>query len=114
MNILQVGTGAVKIPPRTYGGVELYVYSISRHMVRAGHSVTILDIKESKADPDIEYIDGIKFVRLHTRKAGIAFRSFIMSYISTRINTMLFALKVNSYIRKNNFNIIHLPLNLGL
>jgi len=111
MNILQAGT-ATKIPPQKYGGVELYIYCISRHMVKAGHNVTIIDIKESKADPDIEYIDGIKFVRLHTGRAGIPSRSFIVSYIMSRINTALFALKVSSYIKKGDFDIIHLHTTL--
>jgi len=111
MNILQVGTGATKIPPQ-YGGVELYIYCISKHMVRAGHNVTILDIKESTADPDIEYIDGIKFVRLHTKTAGIPSRSFIVGYIMSRIKTALFALKVNSYIKRGDFDIIHLHSTL--
>ena len=112
MNILQVGTGAIKIPPGKYGGVELYIYCISKHMVSAGHNVTVVDIKESKADPDIEYIDGIKFVRLHTKTAGIPSRSFIVGYIMSRINTALFALKANSYIKKGDFDIIHLHSTL--
>jgi len=112
MNVLQVGTGAIKIPPQKYGGVELYIYRISRHIVNAGHSVTILDMKESTVDPDIENIDGIKFVRLHTKRASIPSRSFIVGYIVRAINTMLFALKVNSYIKKNDFDIIHLHRTL--
>ena len=108
MNILQVGTGTVKIPPQKYGGIESHIFYTSKHMVRAGHNVTILDIKETKADPDIEYIDGIKFVRLHIKRAGITSRSFIMSYIKSRINTALFALKVSGYIKKSNFDVIHL------
>lgn len=108
MNILQVGTGAIKIPPEKYGGTEFLVYRVSKHMVRAGHSVTILDIKESKADPEIEYIDGVKFVRLHTRKAGSTPRSFIITYLLPRINTTLFALKVNRYIKKDDFDIMHI------
>ena len=48
MNILQVGTSTIKIPPAKYGGTEFLVYRVSKHMVGAGHSVTILDIKESE------------------------------------------------------------------
>jgi starch synthase len=112
MNILQIGTGAIKMPPLGYGGVELVIYSTSKHMVRAGHEVTIFDIKESEVDPDAEYTDGIKFVRLHTRKKGTPFRNFVMSYISTRIDALVFALKVNKYIRRNNFDTIHLHATL--
>ena len=112
MNILQVGTGTTEIPPQKYGGVELYIHCLSKHMVGAGHNVTILDIKESMADPDIEYIDGIKFVRLHTKRASISTRSFIGSYIMSRINTALFTLKANSYIKKGDFDIIHLHSTL--
>lgn len=112
MNILQVGTGAIKIPPEKYGGTEFLAYRESKHMVRTGHNVTIVDIKESKADPNIEYIDGIKFVRLHTKKAGITFHSFLMGFISTRINIALFALRVSSYIKKDDFDIIQIYGNL--
>ena len=112
MNILQVGTGGIKIPPEKYGGTEFLAYRESKHMARAGHNVTVVDIKESKADPNIEYIDGIKFVRLHTKKAGITFRSFLMSFISTRINIALFALRVSSYIKKGDFDIIQIYGNL--
>ena len=112
MNILQVGTAGIKIPPEKYGGTEFLAYRESKHMARAGHNVTVVDIKESKADPNIEYIDGIKFVRLHTKKAGITFRSFLTSFISTRINIALFALRVSSYIKKSDFDIIQIYGNL--
>ena len=108
MNILQVGTGAIKIPPEKYGGTEFYPYRISKDIVRAGYDVTILDVKESKADPNVEYIDGIKFVRLHIKRAGIPSHSFIVGYIKRRIDTALFALKVSGYIKKGDFDIIHI------
>lgn len=108
MNILQVGAGGIKIPPKKYGGIELYIYRISKHMVRAGQSVTVADIKESNIDPDIEYIDGIKFVRLHTKTTVISSHSFIVRYILSKINTVFFAFKVSSYIKKGDFDIIHL------
>ena len=112
MNILQVGTGAIKIPPEKYGGTEFLVYRVSKHIAGEGHNITIADIKESKADPDIEYIDGIKFVRLHTRKSGITFHNLMTSFISTRINTVFFALRVMSYIRKSGFDVIQIYGNL--
>lgn len=112
MNILQVGMGAIKIPPQKYGGVELYIYSISRHMVRAGHDVTVLDINGSKGAPIIEYINGIKFIRLSVRKIRIPTCSFILGYITSRLNTLLFALKANSYIRKADFDVIHVSSTL--
>ena len=94
--------------PEKYGGTEFYPYRISKDIVGAGHNVTIMDVKESKADPDIEYIDGIKFVRLHIKRAGIPSRSFIISYIKRRIDTALFALKATRYIGKADFDIIHI------
>jgi len=108
MNILQVGTAGIKIPPQKYGAIELYIYCLSKHMVRAGHNVTVVDIKESKADPDIEYMDGIKFVRLHTKKTILSSRNFIIGYVKRRINTLFFTLKVSSYSKKGHFDIIHL------
>jgi len=108
MNILQVGTASIKIPPQKYGGIESHVFYTSKHMVRLGHRVTVLDIKEAKSDPDIEYIDGAKYVRLHTKKSGVGHQSFIISYLSNRMNAALFALKANRYIRKDDFDVIHL------
>jgi glycosyltransferase involved in cell wall biosynthesis len=81
-------------------------------MVKAGHNVAVADIKESKSDSDIEYIDGIEFVRLHTQKTILSSRNFIMSYFKRRINTFFFTLKVNGYIRKGHFDIIHLHATL--
>ena len=82
MNILQVGTGAIKIPPQTYGGIESHIFYTARHMAKMGHNVTVLDVKASKADPDIEYIDGIRFVRLHIPRGGSTDRRrFITTFI---------------------------------
>ena len=108
VNILQVGTGSIKIPPQKYGGIESHIFYTSKHMVRLGHSVTVIDIKETKSDPDIEYIDSVRYVRLHTRKSGFTSDNFIISYISHRINAALFALRVSAYLKKNSFDIIHL------
>jgi glycosyltransferase involved in cell wall biosynthesis len=108
MNILQVGTAGIKIPPQKYGAIELYIYCLSKHMVRAGHNVTVLDVKESKSDPDIEYIDGIKFIRLHAKKTILSSRNFIIGYVKRRINTLFFTLKVGIYIKKGHVDIIHL------
>ena len=108
MNILQIGTASIKIPPKTYGGVELYIYSTSKYMVKEGHNVTIADIKESRKDPEVEQIDSIRFIRFDIPKVKITTRNLVISYVLSRVGSIIFAFKVNSYIRKNHFDIIHL------
>ena len=112
VKILQVGTGTIKVPPVKYGGTEFLVYRVSKHIAGAGGDITIADIKESKTDPDTESIDGIRFVRLYTKKSGISVHNVIINFIITRINTVFFALRVFRYIRKNDFEIIQIYGNL--
>jgi len=60
MNLLMVGNGAY---PDETGGAHVYVYDLARHLVRLGHSVTVL---VPKARPDLqqtEVLQGVTYVR---------------------------------------------------
>ena len=51
------------MPPQQGGSAEAFVLYLSKKLMRLGHGVTIMAIKYSRVDTDIEYVDGIKFVR---------------------------------------------------
>ncbi|MGB2800298.1 MAG: glycosyltransferase family 4 protein [Dehalococcoidia bacterium] len=112
MNIVQVSHGWIRIPVEA-GAVGVVVLNLSRELVRMGHNVVILDRKYSKGDPDVEYIDGVKIIRLASRRFDLS--SFekgrfvhIFSGIRMALNHFVFALSANSYLaRAKDIDIIH-------
>jgi D-inositol-3-phosphate glycosyltransferase len=107
MDILHVGTGAIRMPPKQYGGTESHIFNTARHMVGYGHRVTILDVKESGADRDAEVIEGVRFVRfpLGTERPH---KFFIAGYFFHGCRTFWFALKAKRYLKKNTgFDVVH-------
>ena len=102
MNIIQVSVGELKIPVKA-GAVEVIILNLSKALVKKGHCVTIIDRKYSKDDPDIEYIDEIKIVRL---RAWWFTTPFLLGSMAVR--QLLFALSVRSYLsREKDVDIIH-------
>ena len=88
----------LQTPVRFYpyvGGVENYVYSLSKHLVRFGHEVTVLCANEPKNGRKIENIDGIIVERLN--------------YIGKIANTNVTPLLPFKLLKKN-FDIIHTHL----
>ena len=58
----------LQTPVRFYpciGGVENYVYSLSKHLARIGHDVTVLCANEPKNGKRIENMDGVTVKRLN-------------------------------------------------
>lgn len=117
MNIVQVSPGEVKLPTKIGGGIEAYVFTISKQLSQMGHKVTILDRKYSPTDADIECIDGVNIVRLKARMFGFSrvpnfsnLRS-ILTYIS---NQAAFAFQVNKYLQNTkDADVIHVQDALG-
>ena len=70
-NIIQVSGGGLRIPVEKGGASEMYILSSSKYISEEGHNVTILDRKYSPTDPDVEYIDGVKTVRLGARRINL-------------------------------------------
>ena len=64
MNIIQVSSGRLRIPVEKGGGVESYIFDLSRHLSSIGHKVTILDCFYNIYDEEIDWIDGVKIIRL--------------------------------------------------
>lgn len=109
MNILQISDGNKEIPPKKSGPIESVIFNISKCMVKLGHNVTILTRKFTKGDLDYEYSEGIRIIRLNSKK--INYRSSFLSLILAGVD---FAFKANSWIKKaDNFNVIHVHLPLA-
>ena len=108
MNIVQVSGGELRIPVDKGGGMEETIVGISRHLVKAGHDVTILDRKYSPADPDVEYLDGVKIVRLRARR----FPKFNFT-ISFVLNQLSFAYGVKNYLAKADFDVIQAHVSIS-
>ena len=49
-----------------YGGIESYIYNLSKFLVKNGHKVTVLTSKIPKKLPKVENIDGIRIMRIPT------------------------------------------------
>lgn len=49
-----------------YGGIESYIYNLSKFLVKNGHKVTVVTSKIPKKLPKVENIDGIRIIRLPT------------------------------------------------
>jgi len=60
MNVLMVGNGAY---PDEIGGAHVYVYDLARHLVRLGHSVTVLVPKARPELQQTEVVQGVTYVR---------------------------------------------------
>jgi len=111
MNILQVYDGYSKVEPES--GAMAVAFQLSKHLAQAGHKVTIVERKGDKEDPDVEYCEGIKFVRLEARKRGssafdVVYR-FPFGLVDVVVDGFRFAAKVNRYLSKveNSFDVIH-------
>jgi D-inositol-3-phosphate glycosyltransferase len=110
MNIVQVSGGELRIPVEKGGGMEVTIVGISKHLVKAGHSVTILDRKYSPADPDVEYLDGIKIVRLRARRFPKFKFNFTINFV---LNQLSFAYNVKKHLAKADFDIIQAHVSVS-
>lgn len=101
MNIVQISSGELRIPVEKGGGIEAYILHLSKSLSKAGHNVVILDRKYSLADPDVEYIDGVKIVRLRAKR--LPRLNFIIGFV---LNQIFFASRVKKYLAKADFDVI--------
>jgi|GEM_PF-5949460 len=66
MNIAQISNGYIRIPPKKCGSIGSVIFNVSKYLSKECHDVTIFDRKYSKEDLDVEYIDGIRIIRVDT------------------------------------------------
>ncbi|HAS05251.1 MAG TPA: hypothetical protein DCR71_05845 [Dehalococcoidia bacterium] len=103
MNILLVSGGWVRIPPQEGGGAEAFILNLARQFFNMGHVVTIIDRKYTADDVEVEYMDGLKIVRLEAPR----FKSFkfTLNFVMTQI---YFGCRVNKYLKKaDNVEVVH-------
>ncbi len=93
MNIVLVTGGETRVPPEEGGGVEAYIFNASKQLLKMGHDITVLDRKYSPADPDVEYIDGVKIVRLRSRRVTVF--NFTINFVLSQV---AFAFQVKRYL----------------
>jgi glycosyltransferase involved in cell wall biosynthesis len=104
MNIVLVSGGWVRIPPMEGGGAEAFALNLAKQLFYMGHTVTIVDRKYTTDDAEVEYIDGLKIVRLESPRFNRF--NFTVNFVLTQI---CFGLSVNKYLKKNpDIEIVHI------
>jgi glycosyltransferase involved in cell wall biosynthesis/ubiquinone/menaquinone biosynthesis C-methylase UbiE len=120
MKIIQVAGGEARIPVDKGGGIETFIFNLSRELARMGHDVTILDRKYSRHDPTITYVAGVRIVRLYAPrfdfiivKSPAAIYSFL-SLVSQVLNQLAFVIRVNGYLKKaGDIDAVHAHISAG-
>lgn len=87
------------------------VFYISKYLAEKGHDITVLERKYVETDPSVEYIDGMKFVRLEAKKrADIPYKEmkkFPFGLLRLILDGFEFAAKINRFLKKEDFDVIH-------
>jgi glycosyltransferase involved in cell wall biosynthesis len=87
------------------------VFYISKYLAEKGQDITVLERKYIETDPPVEYIDGVKFVRLEAKKrADIPFKEmkkFPFGPLRLILDGIEFAVKINRFLKENDFDVIH-------
>jgi glycosyltransferase involved in cell wall biosynthesis len=111
MNIILVSGGWVRIPPQEGGGAEAFALNLAKQFFHMGHKVTLIDRKYSAGEADVEYIDGLKIVRLES----LRFKRFNFT-VNFVLSQICFGIRVSKYLKKNaDTEVIHLyTVLLGL
>jgi glycosyltransferase involved in cell wall biosynthesis len=110
MKIVLVSGGWNTVPPREGGGAEAYLFNLAKQLMRMGQEVTVLDRKYPQNESTIEYVDGVKIIRLES--ARVTWFNFTINFVLTQ---MLFGLKVIKRLKKQDYQVIHLYTSvLGL
>ena len=115
MNILQVSAGLIRIPPERGGGVEGFLFNISKCLASMGHSVTILDGKFLPDETPTEYHQDIKVIRLASRHYSFSSLQFLQKFSGLRqlaksvLGQTSFAFAVKKYLdNAEDFDLIHI------
>ena len=56
MKIALVSTPFVSVPPKKYGGTELFLYHLSEKLIDRGHNVTLFTTGDSKTRSELEFL----------------------------------------------------------
>lgn len=88
-------------PVHGYGGMERYIYFLSKFLVREGIEVEIVTSPENQKSVKIEESDGIKFHFIPPVVKGGRFFGHIRSWHKFNINSAF-------YLRKKDFDVLHI------
>jgi len=116
MRIIHVYDGHERVFPGE-GSVPSVVYQIAKYTAEKGHDVTVLERKWEGLDYK-EEIDGIKFERFDLKIcSNVSNKEIVYEQIKKPsgalrliMDRVLFALKANNYLKKNDFDIVHVHL----
>ena len=86
-------------------------FYICKHLAEKGYDVTILERKYRETDLPIEYIEGIRFVRLEAKKrANIPYKelkNLPFGPLRLVLDATEFAIKIKNFLKKEKFDIVH-------
>lgn len=88
-------------PVHGYGGMERYIYFLSKFLVREGVEVDIITSPENKKSVQIDANDGIKFHFIPPVVKGGRFFGHYRSWHKFNINSAL-------YLRNKDFDVLHI------
>ena len=116
MRIIHVYDGHERVFPGE-GSVPSVVYQIAKYTAEKGHDVTVLERKWEGLDYK-EEIDGIKFERFDLKIcSNVSNKEIVYEQIKKPsgalrliMDRVFFALKANNYLKKNDFDIVHVHL----
>jgi glycosyltransferase involved in cell wall biosynthesis len=116
MKIIHVYDGHERVLPGE-GSVPTVVYYIAKYTAKKGHDVTVLERKWTRTDYQDE-VDKIKFVRFDLNIcSNISNKEIVYDQIRKPIGALrfisdrfMFALKTNEYLKKDEFDILHVHL----
>jgi len=115
--IVQVSVGSVRMPPKEGSAPLQVIFNTSKHLVRLGHQVVILDRWYTKDDPAVEQLEGVEIVRLKVMQLPFGKAPGFVRFVLAELNAALFALGVSNYLYRNssNIDVIHMHLtSIGL
>ena len=97
-SICMIGSGVISIPPKFGGGIEIFIYEISKFISKKINSI-IID-RKWMGEKSEEICNGIKFYRIEVPKFENVFL--------LRVTEFLLGLKAILRIRKIKPNVVHL------
>ena len=116
MKIIHVYDGHERVFPGE-GSVPTVVYYIAKYTAKKGHDVTVLERRWTGTDYQDE-ADGIKFVRFNLNIcSNISNREIVYDQIRKPVGALrfisdrlMFAVKTNEYLKKDEFDVLHVHL----
>lgn len=117
MNILQVTRGQNNVLSQKGEAIETLILSLSAHLSRTGHRVTILDNSYSKGESATEYHEGVEIIRLGAKQfhpGNTRWLPAFLRFLLDEFSTFLFALKVSRFLKKrsSDFEVVNIHLTL--